>query len=434
MNLAETFRKYRILSVAAIVCVTLLVVAGLWSAINAFSPLPPRTVTMAAGVEGGAYYQHAQRYREILARSGIDLKILATAGSLDNLKRLNDPGSGVDVAFLQGGTPGTGTAAHLASLGTVFYEPLWFFCRAGTRNKGVEALRGGRISIGPEGSGTRALVLELLKRNGMAEGFAELLPLTFAEAAEQLLAGKIDAALVLASWESPVVQRLLAAEQIDLLGFPRADAYAALYPYLNKLTLPAGIGDLVRNRPPGETPLLAPKASLVVRGDLHPAIQYLLLDAAEQVHSAPGLFRKTGQFPAGESLELPLSDEARRFYKSGQPFLQRYLPFWLAVMLGRLLFMLIPLLGILLPLMKIIPALFGWQMRRRIYKLYYELRMIEHAWENRDAAEVSNDLEVQLDNLEERAAKLWLPVSSMGALYQFKEHLGLVRKRMAGQD
>ncbi len=432
MKLTAYFRNHPIVIVFVTLAAGVLTVAALWFAINTFSPLPPRTVTLAAGVEGGAYYHYAQRYRKILARSGIDLKILATAGSLDNLKRLNDPNSGVDVTFLQGGTPGARDAHQLESLGTVFYEPLWFFCRAGTREKGVETLRGGRISIGPEGSGTRALVLELLKRNGMAEGFAELLPLTFAEAAEKLLVGEIDAALVLASWESPVVQRLLASEKIDLLGFPRSDAYVALYPYLNKEILPAGIGDLVRNRPPEETLLLAPKASLVVRGDLHPAIQYLLLDAAEQVHSAPGLFRKAGQFPAGESLELPLSDEARRFYKSGQPFLQRYLPFWLAVMLGRLLFMLIPLLGILLPLMKIVPALFGWQIRRRIYKLYYELRMIEHAWETRDEAGGADEAVAQLDRLGERASRLWLPVSSMGALYQFKEHLALVRRRITG--
>ena len=435
MKLIEFLKDHRFLFVAGMFAVTLVVVVTLWFAINTFSPLPPRTVTMAAGAEGGAYYKYAERYREILRRSGVELQILKTAGSVDNLSRLNDSISGVSIGFLQGGTPGAQDSPQLESLGTVFYEPLWFFCRTDIRKKGVAALRGGRISVGPEGSGTRVLALELLKRNGMAEkGFADLLPLPFAQASEKLLTGEIDAALVLASWDSPVVQRLLASPQIDLMNFPRADAYVALYPYLNKVILPAGIGDMLKDRPDDDRQLLAPKASLVVRGDLHPAIQYLLLEAAEKIHSGPGVFRMAGQFPAAESPDLPLSDEARRFYKSGQPFLQRYLPFWLAVMLGRLLFMLIPLLGIMLPLMKIVPALFNWKMQRRIYKLYHQLREIEHHWEKRDPNGDPGDFAAQLADLEERADKLWLPVSSMGALYQFKEHVGLVRKRVAGSS
>ena len=430
MMVKDYLRTHRFSFVMVTVVVPVLAVVALWMVIDTFRPMPPRTVTMAAGPEGGAYYGYAERYREILARAGIELRILPTAGALDNLGRLNDPNSGVSVGLLQGGVI-DGKGAELESLGTVFYEPLWLFCRADLRDQGLEGLRGRRVSVGPEGSGTRVLALELLARKGLTEGFAEILPLTFQASSEKLLNGDIDATFVLASWDAPVVQCLLADKRVDLMSFPHADGYVALYPFLNKVVLPAGVSDMARNRLAEDMPLLAPKASLVVRRDVHPAIQYLLLDAAEQIHSSPGLFRTAGQFPAAESIELPLSDEARRYYKSGQPFLQRYLPFWLAVMIGRLLVLLIPILGILYPLMRFVPLLFGWKMQRRIHKLYYELRAIEHAWETRDERGSADELNAQLDRLEDKADQLWLPVSSMGSLYQFKEHLELVRKRFA---
>jgi TRAP-type uncharacterized transport system substrate-binding protein len=430
----EYFRTHRPSFMVVILAVTVATIAVLWSIVDTFRPLPPRTVTMVTGLEGGAYHEFGKRYREVLARAGIELRILPTSGTLENLSKLNDPHADVSIGFLQGGTTSEHASPNLESLGTVFYEPLWFFCRASLRDGGTAGLRGKRISIGPEGSGTRTLSLELLGRNAMTHGFAELLPLPFPTSSEKLLRGEIDAALILASWESPVVRRLLAAEHLSLMSFPRADAYMALYPFLNKVVLPAGVGDLAGNRPAEDTVMLAPKASLVVRSDLHPAIQYLLLDAAEQIHASPGLFRKAGQFPAAESIDLPLSDEARRFYRSGQPFLQRYLPFWLAVLIGRLFVILIPVLGILYPLMRIVPVLFGWKMQRRIYKLYHELREVERTWEAGNDGSDAGDLIAQLNRLEDRADQLWLPVSSMGTLYLFKEHVALVRKRLEGSS
>jgi hypothetical protein len=240
---------------------------------------------------------------------------------------LRDPQSGVSVGFIQGGTTTRKESPGIESLGTVFYEPLWFFSRiSGSR---AEGLSGRRLSVGPEGSGTRALVLKLLERNKIV---AELFGLTPEVAREKLIAGDIDVVFIVASWDAPEVQRLITAEGIELRSFPRADAYIGLYPFLNKLVLPEGIGDPAMNRPPSDVALVAPKASLAVRADLHPAIQYLLLDAAVQVHSGPGIFQKAGQFPAAESIDIPLSAEAQRFYKSGRPFLQDYLPFWIAAL------------------------------------------------------------------------------------------------------
>jgi TRAP transporter TAXI family solute receptor len=426
----EYIRAHRLHLMIALLGVSVLGVVVMWKIIDAAQPMPPRSVTMVTGSEGGAYHGVGERYRAVLARAGIELRLLRTAGALENLNKLNDPGSGVSVGILQGGTTTESASPGLVSLGSIFYEPLWFFYRGSNRGRGMEGLRGRRISIGAQGSGTRFLSLELLARNGITERFAKLLALAPQEAGKKLLSGEIDAALMVSSWDSPTVRQLLASERIELASFPRADAYVALYPFLNKLVVPAGVGDLARNRPPADVVLLAPKASLVVRRDLHPAIQYLLLDAAEQIHSGPGIFRRAGQFPVAESTDIPLSEEARGFYRSGRPFLQRYLPFWLAVWIGRLLVLLIPVIGILYPLTKIVPALYGWTMHHRIYKLYHELRSIEHTWEARGAGSGTSDLAAQLNQLEEKVDHLWVPVSSMQSVYLFKEHIVLVRKRI----
>jgi len=314
----------------------------------------------------------------------------------------------------------------LESLGTVFYEPLWFFSRiSGTRTEG---LNGRRLSVGPEGSGTRTLVLELLTRNKIV---AELFGLTPQVAVEKLIAGDIDVAFIVASWDAPVVQRLISAEGIELRSFPRADAYIGLYPFLNKVVLPEGIGDLATNRPPSDVVLMAPKASLAVRADLHPAIQYLLLNAAVQIHSGPGIFQKAGQFPAAESIDIPLTAEAQRFYKSGRPFLQDYLPFWIATLTGRLLVVLIPLAALLYPLFKLLPLMYGWIMRSKILPLYNEMRLIEHEIEDQDGGHDADTMIAKLDRLDQRASRLKLPTGYASMLYMLRAHIDLVRERLA---
>jgi TRAP-type uncharacterized transport system substrate-binding protein len=426
-------RRHRRLIIIEAFFLVVLVGGVFWAIIDLLQLLPPRTVTMATGPEGGAYHGFGERYRKILAHEGFDLRLKQTAGAVENLRLLNDTNSGVSISFLQAGLATERNSPGLVSLGTVFYEPLWFFGRGVGAEGGREALQGRRISIGPEGSGTRSLALELLARNGITNGFATLLPFPPEETSQKLLSGQIDAALLLASYSSPVVQRLLAAEDIQIASFPRADAYVALYPFLNKLVVPAGMADLANNRPTTNTVLLAAKASLVVRADLHPAIQYLLLKAAEQVHSQPGVFHTAGRFPAAESEGLPLSEQARQFYRSGQPFLQRHLPIWLAALAGRLLIFLIPLLGILYPLFRFLPVWYGWQMRRRVLKLYRQLRSIEYVWETQGARGPKRELVSQLEQLKERADQLWVPVSSIWILYLFKEHITQVRQQLEAQ-
>jgi TRAP-type uncharacterized transport system substrate-binding protein len=404
------------------------VVGAFVATIVYLGPFPPRVVVMSTGAAGGAYDEQAARYQKILARSGIELRLLPSAGAAENLKRLNDPASGVSVGFIQGGLAEK-PSPDLASLGTISVEPIWLFYRGAPPGPHFEGFRNRKISIGPEGSGSHGIALEWLARNGFGPGAATLLPLPLGETGDQLEAGKIDAALMVAAWEAPVVRRLLADPQIELATFPRARAYAALYRFLHRVTLPAGIGSLSADRPPADVTLLATKSSLIVRGDLHPAIQYLLLDAATEVHSAGGIFQNPGDFPAAEQFDVPLSSEARQFYKSGRPFLQRYLPFWLAVFAGRLLVLLIPLLGVAYPLLRLVPSIYGWSMRRRIFKLYAELMLIEVAVEKRPGTNRA-DLLAQLNHLDERANHLKVPLGFADLHYTLREHISLVRANL----
>jgi TRAP-type uncharacterized transport system substrate-binding protein len=420
-----------------VVAITATAVGILAAAVMLLRTMPPRTIVMATGPDGGAYHEIGRRYRELLAREGVTLRLVPTSGALENLALLRDPRSGVGVALIQDGTAGPDQAGDLESLGTVFYEPLWMFYRSDLRGIALHGLHGRKVSIGPEGSGTRALSLELLKRNGVDLAAVELLALSPHAAGDQLLAGEIDVAMMLISWEAPVVRTLLADERVELASFPYADAYVALYPFLNKVVVPAGVGDLAKDRPPAEVTLFAPKASLIVRNELHSAIQYLLLSAATQVHSPPGIFQRAGQFPAAEAIEFPLSNDALQFYRSGRPFLQNYLPFWMASLMGRLLILLIPILGLLYPMMRFLPMLYDWFMRRKITRLYGELRFLEHDMEARGATagrcdSETGDMVARLDLLEKQANRLRVPTAYASMLYMLRHHIALVRQRLQG--
>jgi TRAP-type uncharacterized transport system substrate-binding protein len=385
---------------------------------------------MATGAQGSAYSEFGERYRALLARHGVRLKLVSTNGAVDNVRMLGDASSGVSVAFVQGGIVDAEQAPELLSLGTVFYEPVWLFIRGDLARASADMLKGRRVSIGPEGSGTRKLASELIAALGVDVTSTEMLDLTSQDAGAALLRGEIDMAVMVAPWEYAVVRQLLASEFINAMSFPRADAHIALRPYLNKLVVPQGVADLARNRPPADLLLVAPKSSLVVRSDLHPAIQYLLLEAASQLHSKPGIFQKAGQFPAAEPIDLPLSDQAQRYYQTGPPFLQRYLPFWMAVFVARLLLLLIPILGVAYPMVRLLQAIYGWGMRRRIFNLYGELKFLEADIEARPPGAPVEDLRAALEKLEFRANHLRVPVAFAHMLYTLRDHIGLVRERL----
>ena len=399
-----------------------------WLVFALLRSLPQRTVVMAIYPEGGLNAELVKRYREVLARKGIDLELASSVGAVESLARLRDPKTGTSIALVPGGLTTEQESPELVSLGTLFYQPLWIFSR-GRLLQRRGSLRGLRISIGPEGSSSRALSLKLLGRAGIIDEKSDtLFPLTPSELAQKLSHGEIDAAVFLDGWESPVVQQLLKAKDVNLESIPRVDAFVALYPYLSKLVLPAGVVDMAKPRPPTDVLLIAPKASLVVRKDLHPAIQYLLLEAASEIHSKPGMFHAAGQFPAPESTDLPLSPYAREFYKTGPPFLLRHLPFWLAAFLEQPLVWLIPVVAILFPLFRLAPSIYDWVEKRPVYRLYSELKRLEENMLLTAPNRSRKDFIEQLDQLAGRASRLSVPTPFKPLVYGLRLHIDMVRK------
>jgi TRAP-type uncharacterized transport system substrate-binding protein len=405
--------------VAALVTVAVVI----FSAVVLFRPLPPREFVLATGPPGGAYEEAGRRYQALLAKQGVQLRLRATAGAIENLTLLDDGRSGVSAGFVQSGTTSEGASPDLVSLGAVFNESLWFFCRCQTSRLAFHEMEGRKISIGPEGSATRALSLKLLTLNQVDTSRLSLLALPLEEAAQRLLDGTIDASVMLTWWDSPVVRRLLASPDVNLIGYPRADAYVVLFPFLEKVVIPMGVGNLALNRPPEDVTILRAKASLVVRKDLHPALQYVLIQAAQTASSTSLGFDPSGSFPAAVSVDLPLSDEAASFYKRGPGLLQRNLPFWLAELIERLAVGLLPLFGVLFPLWSIAPRAFGWYMNRRIYRHYQELKQIEREAHRQGGGAWPAELRQRLARLEKRVTDLQAPAAFAAAKYQLKSHI-----------
>lgn len=425
----DLLRERRVRLIAAVVA-AVLTLGALVLVIALLDPLPPRTVVMATGPEDSAYADAGRRYQAVLARHGVRLELRPTRGGVENLKLLGDPGSGVSIGLAQSGlTTATGSPG-IVSLGTMFYEPVWLFePGTGSLQPGVRSLQG-RVFIDRPGSGTRALADALLPAIGVDLGSADVVDMTAAEAGEALLRGELDLMVTVTAWEAPLVQRLAAAPGVTTLPASRADAQVALRPYLSKLTLPRGVADLVADRPPADVPLIAVKASLLARDDLHPAIAYLLLEAASEVHGGPGIFQRAGQFPAAEPMDVPLSASAREYYRSGRPFIYRYLPFWMASLASQLLLLLIPLVGVLYPLFRLVPLAYGGIMRLRIFRLYGELKFLETELDTANGAAALQRLDGQLENLEQRANHLRVPEMYADRLYTLRLHINLVRSRL----
>ena len=403
----------------------LIAAAAFWFAYQFVKPAPPDTLVMSTGAAGGAYQAYAERYREILARDDVRLELRPSSGSMENLRRLQDESA--DVAFVQSGAGTAAEAPGLVSLGSLYYEPLWVFYRGNAALDRLSQLKGKRVAIGPEGSGIRKLALQLLAANDAEKRPTMLLEHGMSAAAKALQQGEIDAAFIVAGADSPVVQELLRAPGVRVMSMSQAMAYTRLFPFLSSVVLPQGAIDLARNLPSQDTTLLSATATLVAREDLHPALTSLLIQAATEVHGHAGLFQRAGEFPAPATVDFPLSEEARRFYKSGPSFLQRYLPFWVAVLVQRMLVMLVPIIAVLIPLLRILPSVYAWQANRRIYRWYGELKFLERELErNREPQQISEYL-ARLDHIEQRVARLKVPLAFSEHLYTLRQHIRFVR-------
>lgn len=401
-----------------------------WMVFTVGNPLPTTTLSMATGPAGSGAATVGLRYREVLARSGVDLQLVETAGGFANAALLRDRSAGVGVGLVESGATTRAESPDLVALGAVSLEPLWVFSRERLRGTAMQRFSGRRIATAPEGSGSYFLARQLLALNGVPDSSIDFVSLTPEASAEALLAGEIDIAIMLTRWESPALQRLLTSDRVVLEGFPRAEAYAARYPALGRVVLPQGVADIARDLPPADVPLLAVEGSLVARRDLHPALQYLFLEAAAEIHGGPDVFTRAGRFPGPGSIDLPLSDQARTFYKSGRPFVYRYLPFWAAALVERLFFILIPLLAVIIPLANVLPRLYEFVTQRRIFSFYRELREIELLLEAPAAAGSLDEVAAALSDLDHRATGLKVPLSFAQRRFILKSHIALAREEV----
>lgn len=426
---ATATRQWREIFLIALPIIAL--VAGAFALAYQFvEPAPPRRLAISTSGPKSSYTAFAERYAKILARSGVTLDVKTSAGSVENLARLSDPKSGIDVAILQGGIANTKDNPNLVSLGRLFVEPLWVFHRADLKVERISDLAGRSIAISYEGSGTRVLAQTLLRASKIDEKNAKILPTHGAEAIDALIAGTIDAAFFTLSPNGEFAQKLLRAPSVKLLSITQADAYTRLYPFLSKVVLPAGVIDLAANIPAVDVTLVAPVGLLVARSELHPALVTLLVEAVKEVHSEPGLLQKANEFPQAADSELPLDDHAARVHKNGPPFLQRFLPFWLATFLDRMAVMIIPIATILLPMMKIVPMAYQWRIRRRIMFWYDQLKRLESRLRaDKSPAAMAAHLE-DMRRIEDAVGVIPVPLMYSDQLYSLRSAVELVRQRL----
>lgn len=408
-----------------IIPVIAIVYAGFWGAYQFVSPAPPKSISISAGNIQGTYYSYAQKYKEELALDGIDLSILESKGSRENIKRLLN--NEADVALVQGGT--AYADEKLLSLGSLYYEPVSIFYKKELTLNRLNDFSGLKISIGVDGSGTHMLASQLFAINHVNSQNTQFLYLTPQDSLKKLTAGELDAVFFVSSIYSPAIQALLQNKDFTLFNFERADAYSQVLPFLSKVTLHEGIVDFKNNVPEQAITLLAPTANLVVRDDIHKSLSILLLQAINKNHGNNDLFSTPGFFPSEQLTAFPVSDVAKRFLEVGPPFLIKYLPFWIATFIDRMIVLTLPLLLLIIPLFKILPPVYRWRIRSKVYRWYEQLQEVD---DQTRVGQLSDDqyeyLTQELDRITDEVSKLHTPLSNADQLYNLLVHIDLIKK------
>lgn len=408
-----------------------------WALFRFLDPAPPRTLTMTTGGKSGGYHQFGLALQQRLAKEGMTLELRTSKGSVDNLQRLTEPGSQVQLGLVQSGITrlvSPESLAGLASLGAIYHEPLWLFKRRGVELDRLSELPGHRVGVGSAGSGTWTVVNSVFEQFGLQpdEQLSETgwQQLTDVAAAQALQAGQLEAAFFVLPEGNAIVRRLLNDPEMELASLSQADALAARLPFLDTLDVPEGLFDLSRNIPPQPTQIVSPVATLIINGDFHPALASLVLEAARDVLSQGSLLDPPGAFPAAAPSELPLSNEAKYYYERGVPLLQRYLPFWIASIVDRYVVLLIPFIAIMLPLLKSMGPLYAWRMRARVYRWYEHLRRVDKLIHNGAIHQVLSQEIDGLVTLEDELTQVEVPLSYAHELYSLHLHVGYMISRL----
>ena len=443
MNIPPLNRGQRL---ALLVILTLLAAAVAWSVARFVSPSPPRTLTLSTGIADGAYHQFGLKYQAILKESGVTLTLLPSSGSLENLKRLGD--GSASVGFVQGGLGvlsldpfKDASDTQLRSLATVAFEPVWIFSRKLDLSNGLSALAGKRIAVGAPDSGNYKVATGLLTTYGVLDakgvpvttpsGATQLILEGGMSAADKLQSGQADAVILVAAPQAQAVAALLQDSSVELASLRHVDGLARRFPYFQVVSLKRGSVDPQRNLPLKDIAMIATTANLVVPEDLHPALSYLLLDAARQTHSRPSLVSRAGDFPSPQGTDFPLAEEAERYFKNGRPFLQRYLPFWLANFVQRLILVLVPLIAVLVPVFKFLPSLLEWRQQNKLFRHYGELKFLEGDVASRllKPDETKAAL-AQLERIERAVIDNKFALDFSDRVFTLRQHIDYVREKL----
>jgi TRAP-type uncharacterized transport system substrate-binding protein len=407
-----------------------LLVAAYWW----LDPTPPRRVTLATGPAQSAYEEFGKRYALALAKNGIEVVLLPSEGSAANLQLLKD--GKADLGFVQGGglEPGVHEDLALESLGSLFLEPVWLFYREAAARKApltsMAQLKGLRVNIGTPGSGLPSLMGKLLESNRVDLASLQVSRLAQTPATVAFLSGELDAMVLATAPESLMVQMLLQTPGVKLMNFAQNEAYSRRFAFLSPALLPQGVVDLARNVPVKDVLLVAPTTTLLTRTGTHPALLQLFSMAAHDIHGNAGWFQRAREFPSVKNNEFPLHAEAERSIQGRSPWLQRYLPFWMANLVERMWLAMGLIIAVLLPLSRIVPPLYAFRVRSRIFRWYAQLRDIEQ----RAAADVEVALLLdELAGIDKHAENIVVPLSYTDELYALRANIVLVRKKLQGR-
>jgi TRAP transporter TAXI family solute receptor len=414
-------------SLPYLLALILIAILGYWL----IDPAPPKKIVISISKEDGNYQAYARLYGALLLQDGITLDIRESEGPLPSLDELRKEGTDVDMAFVPGGVAQSEPTAGLVSLGSLYYEPLWIFSKGLSKIDHLSALKGKRIAVGRTGSGTNILTQMVLNAAGVTGKNSTFFEIGEDDAKEALRHNVADVIFLSGVPTSPLIQEVATLPQVALLDLNQAEAYSRQFNFLRHLVLPEGALNLEFNVPPHKVDLLAPTVTLVARESMHPALVYLVLKVISRVHGGAGMLQKEREFPSNKNSDFEMSTQAAHFYESGPPFLDRYLPFWAATFVNRVLIILLPLIALAIPLSRVIPVTYTWLIKSRIHRLYGELRFLELQLRNSKQPPELSAFRKELDAIENKVNHLRLPVAFSSHLYELRSHIELVRSKLS---
>ena len=398
-----------------------------------FIPAPPSTVVMATAFKGASFEYYGRQYRDIFARSNVKLELRETAGGVENVALLQDPKSGVQIAFVTGGVSDGKHAPGILSLGTVYNQPYWIFYSSTKSLDRLSQLKGKRIAVGPEGSGTRLSAEKILGKGGVSSDTATLLPFAGLGAVKALNDKKVDAVWIIGSPDATAVKSFLGNPDVRLLGFPMAEAFTRIFPELVRLVLPKGVVDIDRSIPADDVPLIGTTSKVLIRSDLHPEIVELLLQTMTETHSGPEIFQRSGEFPNGTDAEYHVAATAIDYYKNGPSYLRRHLPLWLSVYVQRAIAVLVAGIAIGLPLFHYLPLLYKWNMRRRLLYWYSQLKALEAFFDASPSDKHLIETQTEVERIEDAVSHIRFPLTFSDQVYNLRSHIDIVRRKIASR-